>query len=470
MKAEENRSVWSMYRDDFKGIYVLTLLVLIAGLILDLEKKDLYHNAFFLDIFSLVVWIISLILILFKKCKASYCFGFSTYALVGNILGTFFLYNSDSNILLNFYRDTVFIAFILTLAAYFVNKYHAFIIAALYVLFILLFSFLFNTILIKSSVTIIFAMISYSFIIYYFVRRQENTLKDLNFSNYQMYQQNEELIQQQEEITSQRDILTLQSALLENRNAEILEGISFAKSIQDSVLAKEQDLQKHFKQHLIISKPKSVISGDFFWVKKWHNKIYLAVIDCTGHGVPGALVSMVANMYLGRAFIEIDKPNPSQILNYISNAITGEIRMVDSFNARIGMDIALVCIDYKEMILEYSGAFNPLYIIRRDNLIHHEATRIIIGSAASEENPGCFRNQSIDIAKGDRIYLFSDGIVDQFGGNHDKKLGYKRLKNVLLDSNHKCMDTQKNLFWKKWLDWKADRMQIDDVFLIGVEI
>lgn len=457
--GKNNNRIWASY----------TILALIIGLSLDLINKDLYQNSVMVDILTIVLSVISLILIVSKKAPLSFCFSIAAYALVLDILIPFFLLDSEAARMLHFNRDTVFVAFALTLTAYFVNKYHAFIMSGIYVISLTIFYLFTSSVLLDNSVTIMFAMIAYSFIIFYFVRMQERTLNELNETNNRVIQQNEELLQQQEEITSQRDILARQKKLIESRNSEILEGMRFAKSIQESVLSKESDLEKYFNQYFIISKPKAVISGDFFWIKEWMGCVYLSLVDCTGHGVPGAMVSMLANMYLGRAFIELDKPDPAHILNYISNAITTELRLVDSFHARVGMDIACLKIDFEKMKMDYAAAFTPLYMIRRDNLIQYEASRIMMGNVPSLEQAK-FKNEMIDIVKGDRFYLFSDGITDQFGGDVEKKFGFQRLRHSLIDTNHHSMETQKKLFWKKWQDWKAGYFQVDDVLMLGFEI
>lgn len=436
-------------------------------MLLEFLNGDLYEPTYLLDFITLALWVISLILLMTKVCHPQICFGIAAYVLCFNILATFVINPEEPNLLIHFYRNTVFYAFILTLTAYFVNKYHSFIMAGIYFIFLVVFSVYFHIQLLENSLTIMFSIAAYSFIIFYFVRMQERTLKELNSTNNRITFQNEELIQQQEEIIAQRDVLEKQKDLIECRNKEIWEGIRFAKSIQESVLSKESDIAKYFGKYFILSKPKDLISGDFYWVKEWKGYLYLSLVDCTGHGVPGALVSMLANMYLGRAFIELENPDPAKILTYISNAIEKELRLVDSMHARVGMDIACVRIDFRAMKMEYAAAFSPLYMIRRDNLTEFEATRLVMGVSSEEKS---YRNLTLEIKKGDRFYLSSDGITDQFGGARDQKFGYKRFRNALLDTNHTDMEMQKELFRKKWLHWKSDQIQIDDALLIGFEI
>jgi len=461
------------FRSGYKNIFLLTVLVMIVGLIIDLYSTPTTRKALTIDIITILLWGISIIIFYAKSSRYKLSFAIALYALFLNILLTFSVSYEEEKILTVFFRNTVFISFIVTLSAYLINKYHAFIFTAIYIIFLYGFLLKFNDpVLISNTNTLVFAMLSYSGIIFYFVGIQEKTFKALEKINKQVNIQNEELVHQSEEITAQRDILESQKVLIENHNTEIISGIRFAKSIQESVLPNETHLSKYFKQYFIINKPKALISGDFFWMKEWKGKLYIAVVDCTGHGVPGSLVSMLANMYLGRSFIEIENPNPAKIINYISNAIAREVSVIETFHSRIGMDMALVAIDFQNMVLEYSGAFSPLYIIRRDNLIQLEATKSMIGASLNDvrELTTEFSNQSITILKKDKLYLFTDGAVDQFGGDLQKKFGYKRFRNALIDTNHNSLFIQKDLFMKKWRDWKRDQLQVDDMLLIGVEI
>jgi arsenate reductase-like glutaredoxin family protein len=344
---EIRQTSWASVKKNFRGIYILTIVILILGMLLDFINGDLYEPTYLLDFITLAIWVISLILLLTKICHPQVCFGIAAYVLCFNILTTCLINPDEPNLLVHFYRNTVFYAFMLTLTSYFVNKYHSFIMAGIYFIFLVFFSVYFNVKLLENSLTLMFSVSAYSFIIYYFVRTQERTLKELNSTNERISSQNEELMQQQEEIIAQRDILEKQKDLIESRNEEIWEGIRFAKSIQESVLSKESDIAKYFSKYFVLSKPKDLISGDFYWVKEWKGYLYLSLVDCTGHGVPGALVSMLANMYLGRAFIELENPDPAKILTYISNAIEKELRLVDSMHARVGMDIACVRIDFR---------------------------------------------------------------------------------------------------------------------------
>jgi serine phosphatase RsbU (regulator of sigma subunit) len=469
MAEEAKRTNWEDVREEFRLVYILTIFFLLLGITIDLLKKDTRNNSLSVDLPTIGIWITVLLLMLFRLCRLTLCFAIAAYTLVINIFLTFIINSHGADVILHFYRDSILISCILTFTAYFVNKNHAFIIAGIYILFILLIRLFYDTLGFENSYTLMFCMGAYSVLIFFFVKKQESTLEDLNQTNHKVYQQNEELMQQQEEITTQRDALAKQKKLIENRNAAILDSIHLAKSIQESVLSREEYIRKFFRQFFVINRPKAVISGDFFWVKELKDKIFIAVVDCTGHGVPGALVSMLVNMYLGRAFIEVDNPNPASILNYINESITKEMNLDEQFHSRIGMDIALISVSMDFSSLEYSGAFIPLYLIRRDNLIECEAPKVMIGSIFGKEKFD-FKSQTLELRKGDRMYLFSDGAVDQFGGRLDKKLGYKKFRNALVDTNHGSMETQKSLLYNKWLKWKGDNPQVDDLLIIGLEI
>lgn len=462
------------FKSGYRNVFVLAVLTMIIGVLIDYQSTPVLTKALLIDMISAFFWILSIILFFIKRKFYKLYFGIATYTLVLNILTTFLISYREKELLLYFFRDTVFLVFIITLSAYLIRKYHALIITFLYILFLLLFYFKFgNSILGRNAHVIVFSIIAYAIIVYYFVGVQEKTLKALKESNRQIQSQNEELINQKEEILAQHDILEKQKTLLENRNAEIIAGIRFAKNIQEAVLPNEAHLKKYFTRYFILSRPKALISGDFFWLKKYKGKLYLAVVDCTGHGIPGAFVSMLANMYLNRAFAELETPNPAGIINFISREISREINNAHSIHAGIGMDIALVALDFAEMKLEYAGAFNPLYLIRNKELIELEATKVIIGSFLNNEAEAGieFSNQTIPIFDNDRIYLFTDGAVDQFGGPLGKKLGYRRFRDIL--SSTSCsenVDEQKTTLWDAWLNWKQDQAQVDDVMIIGIQI
>lgn len=462
------------FQSGYRNVFVITVLAMIVGVLIDYQSSPVITKALLVDIITVFFWILSIVLFFINGKLYKLCFGIATYALVLNILISFLISSKEKELLLYFFRDTIFLVFIITLSAYLIRKHHALIITFLYILFLLLFYFKFgNSILGRNSHVIVFSIIAYAVIVFYFVGVQEKTLKALKESNRQIHSQNEELISQKEEILAQHDILEKHKTLLENRNAEIISGIRFAKNIQEAILPTESHLKKYFTQYFVLSRPKALISGDFFWLKKYKGKLYLAVVDCTGHGVPGAFVSMLANMHLNRAFVEIDTPNPAGIINFISHEISREINNAHSIHAAIGMDIALVALDFAEMKLEYAGAFNPLYLIRNNELMELEATKVIIGSFLKNEveTEMEFSNQTIPIFEKDRIYLFTDGAVDQFGGAFGKKLGYRRFRDILKTTGSvDNLKDQKTALWDAWLTWKQDQMQVDDVMIIGIQV
>jgi serine phosphatase RsbU (regulator of sigma subunit) len=313
------------------------------------------------------------------------------------------------------------------------------------------------------------AIVAYALTLNYFVTIQEKTLLDLYETNRSMNDMNQRLIQQKEEIFSQRDVLERQKDLIEARNFEIISAIRFAKNIQQSILPSEKMLNQFFSDYFILNKPKAVISGDFFWMKEHHGKVFVAVVDCTGHGVPGALVSMVVHTFLGRAFNEIRQPNPSTVLNYVNKYLIQEFKTNEGIKLQIGMDIAMVSFDFSNHTMEYSGAFNPILVNKQSLFTQLEASKFIMGISL-EDNQTRFENQVLNFEKGDRIYLFTDGIVDQFGGEFHKKYGYQQFRGTMQSIGSYEMSKQLEMIELSWKKWKGQTAQTDDILLLGLEV
>jgi ligand-binding sensor domain-containing protein/serine phosphatase RsbU (regulator of sigma subunit) len=264
---------------------------------------------------------------------------------------------------------------------------------------------------------------------------------------------------------------------LEHKNKDITDSINYAKRIQDSLLPPQEMMDKLFrKNYFILYKPKDIVSGDFYWSAALNlNNSELAmasVFDCTGHGVPGAFLSIVANDFLKQSLFENDINATSDILNYLNDHICSNLNQSSMPTVRDGMDIALVAIDYKRMKLYYSGANNPAYIYRQSSnvseLIIMKPTRQAIGMTG-EEKMG-YAQQEMELKPGDTIYLFSDGYVDQFGGGKGKKLGYERFKNILSEAFLLPVDQQKNFLDRQITSWQGNTEQTDDVCIMGIRI
>lgn len=264
------------------------------------------------------------------------------------------------------------------------------------------------------------------------------------------------------EISSQKDEL-------EAKNKNIIDSIRYAQRIQEAVLPSTKEFYRYFKESFVLWKPRDIVSGDFYWLAPKHDKIYLAAADCTGHGVPGAFMSIMGIAFLNQILGSSRVKNAAEILNqlrhYVITAINKE--QGETVN-KDGMDIALCIYDFQKMQIEYAGAYNPLYIVRDGELLEIKADRMPIGVHGKDSI--AFKNKVVDIKKGDKIYIFSDGFVDQFGGAKEKKFMSKRFKRLLLEIEDKSMEQQKEILWQRTLEWRGDIEQIDDIIIIGILI
>ena len=274
-----------------------------------------------------------------------------------------------------------------------------------------------------------------------------------------------------------------QSKELERKNKDIIDSITYAKRIQDAILPSNEAFTKALNQTFILFNPKDIVSGDFYWLAAKEEKSLFAAVDCTGHGVPGAFMSIVGHNLLDKIVGEYGITQPAKILDELNKGVAATLKNeAGSEGIRDGMDIALCCFDKKNKTLEYAGAYNPLYIASKKDLVNEniritaesvdglklfevKANRFPIGNYSEETKE--FTNHVIQLYDGDTVYLFSDGYADQFGGENGKKFRYKRFKELLLSINDLPMEEQKKLLEKDFVDWMGNHEQIDDVIIIG---
>ncbi|MCB9364264.1 MAG: tetratricopeptide repeat protein [Flavobacteriales bacterium] len=288
----------------------------------------------------------------------------------------------------------------------------------------------------------------------------------------------------------QKVIIEEQKLIVEEKNTEILDSIKYAKRIQSAILPPDKLVKEYLPESFILYKPKDIVAGDFYWMESSSSVsskggetpfplgragdgiVLFAAADCTGHGVPGAMVSVVCNNGLNRAVREYGLTDPGLILNKTREIVIEEFEKSDD-DVKDGMDIALCSLStvsssngvYRE--LSYAGANNPLWIIRNGEILETKADKQPIGKH-TENIP--FTTHSFELQKGDTIYIFSDGYVDQFGGEKGKKLKTKAFKELLLNIQNKDMESQKTILNNVFEDWKGNLSQIDDVCIIGVRI
>lgn len=265
--------------------------------------------------------------------------------------------------------------------------------------------------------------------------------------------------------------LNEQKEIIEENNKSITDSIKYAKRIQEAVLPDNELLKAVFSDHFVHFRPKDIVSGDFYWFARRDksNTSFIAAVDCTGHGVPGAFMSMIGNTILNEIVHDETLKNPADILFELRTSIIESLQQSGQVDNKEGMDIALCMIEHEQGKLQFAGAYNPLYIIRNNELITAKADRMPIGNF-HDRNEKPFTNHVFDIEKGDHFYIFSDGYIDQFGGPDEKKFSSKKFKNLLLEAQEKPLNEQSQLLETTMKDWKGELEQIDDILVIGFEI
>lgn len=268
--------------------------------------------------------------------------------------------------------------------------------------------------------------------------------------------------------------IVLKEKIKTAKSNELNDSIIYAKRIQEGMMLKEKHLFRLFSESFILFKPKDIVSGDFYWFTKMDNKIVVAVVDCTGHGIPGAFMSVLGINLLNQIIIEEKNTDVSFILqrldhklkkafDYSNDLIDEDKRPFD------GMDISICCIDYDTNFLTYAGALRPLYHISKNDFTSLEGSHYPIGGM-NLESIRKYESQSINFNKGDRLYLCSDGYADQFGGPNDKKFMTKKFKSTLLRTAKLSMQTQQLELERMFNEWKGNIEQTDDVLIVGVEL
>jgi len=288
-----------------------------------------------------------------------------------------------------------------------------------------------------------------------------STLSFFIFRSYKQKKQSAEIIlSQKEEVERQRD-------LVEEKSKEITDSIHYAKRIQQALLASDTFLKKHIADYFIFYKPKDIVSGDFYWANVIDGKFVMITADCTGHGVPGAFMSLLNISYLNEAIIEKRMDAPDKILDYVRSQIIQSLNPEGSENeGRDGMDATLCVYDFKGMWLRFSAANNPLWLYRNNEIKEFSADKMPVGMYHGEQKP--FTQQTIGLRKGDIVYTFTDGFADQFGGEKGKKFKYKNLQQLLLNNANKPMAEQKQIFENALRDWQGNMDQVDDILIVGI--
>ena len=281
--------------------------------------------------------------------------------------------------------------------------------------------------------------------------------------------QEDEIAKKDKWIQAQIENERFQRDIISKKNQEIMADIRYASRIQQAILPRIDFMNEHLKEYFILHQPKSHVGGDFYWVSCKGDKTIIAVGDCTGHGISGALMHMLGAVYLNEIVSSNNFIKASEIIDRLRDHIMKSLNQTgETGEAQDGLDIALCIIDHKNKKLEYAGANNPLYIIRNKELIEIRGDRMPVGIHVNFDKP--FTNHEIDIESMDQLYLFSDGYADQFGGPKGKKFRYKQFKDLLVSNSHHPMNIQKEILNNVHDNWRGSLDQIDDILVFGLKI
>jgi serine phosphatase RsbU (regulator of sigma subunit) len=262
------------------------------------------------------------------------------------------------------------------------------------------------------------------------------------------------------------EVFEIQKIELELKDKDITDSLIYAQRIQEALLPSEAYFRKHFTDSFILFKPKNIVSGDCYWIGEKGEKIFVVAADCTGHGVPGALMSMIGLKLIEKTINEDNIELPSSILAVMNRELEKTFSREKNIGTiiRDGMDIGLCVIDRKRKMVEYAGAFLPLYLIRDGSLVEIAADKIIIGMNP-EGQP--YKDHEIDLFDDDIFYIFSDGYVDQFGGSENKKFMYRRFRYLLMTIHNFPVNDQKAILEENIKTWMGANEQVDDMMVIG---
>jgi len=274
---------------------------------------------------------------------------------------------------------------------------------------------------------------------------------------------NQVLIEKQktaQKISKQKEELSL-------KNKNITDSLNYAQRIIKAMMPSQKLLQKLLPNSFILFRPKEIVSGDFYWIGEKNHKIFVAAVDCTGHGIPGAFMSIIGFDLLRNITKVQGIEDPAEILNLLNLGVADTFGEDEDNAVKDGMDIAFCVIDKSTQTLEFAGAFNPLYLIRDNRILEIKADRFSVGKASSIEEQR-FTSHVIPLQPKDVIYIFSDGYVDQFGGTEAKKFKFRRFRHVLLNIHKLPVEEQKAMLNKSFDEWRGNLEQVDDVLIIGI--
>ena len=277
-------------------------------------------------------------------------------------------------------------------------------------------------------------------------------------------------------VTERTEEVVRQKSEIENKNQEleilykqVTDSIHYAKRIQEAILPPNNIIDQILPNSFVLFKPKDIVSGDFYWIEKKHNLTYFAAVDCTGHGVPGAFMSLVGHNILKDIISNTDIVKPSEILDKLREGVINTLHASSKgVQSKDGMDITLCCINFETLELQYAAAYNPLCIVRDGEMVIHEANKFPIGAFIGEKQN--FSNNIIQLKKNDQLYIYSDGYADQFGGPKGKKFMVGNFRKLLTQVSSMPIKEQQDKLVSTNAAWQGDLEQVDDVLIIGLKV
>ncbi len=300
--------------------------------------------------------------------------------------------------------------------------------------------------------------------------RERNLIREKKILEDKVQERTAEVVKQKEELEEQKHVI-------EEKNKDITDSINYAEKIQRAILPDPEKIKKALPESFILFEPRDIVSGDFFWYNEVEQKgkpmYLLAAADCTGHGVPGAFMSMINTSLLNEAVNEKKIHQPNEILNETRKGIITALKQKGaSGEQKDGMDVGLISLEMSggSCRLQFAGANNSMYIIRKSETPVLEEIDPDPMPVAISDRTGDFTNNIIELKKGDTLYIFTDGYADQFGGPKGKKFKYSQFKQLLLSIQEKSMQEQHDILHKTMEEWKGNLEQIDDILVIGVRI
>ncbi len=330
----------------------------------------------------------------------------------------------------------------------------------------------------KTTLFIVLAVAFGILVVYLFVLFRIRKLKrDKEILEQEVVKRTAEINLQKKEIENQRDEIEVQHKQvleqhnkIEIQNKDITSSIHYASRIQNAVLPPLDSFKNIVNDYFLFFRPRDIVSGDFYYLNTKYNKTIIAAADCTGHGVPGAFMSILGVSLLNQIVGQLKEDfNAATILTELRCHVKTSLRQTGKHGeAKDGMDISLCIIDEKTEVVQFAGAFNPLFIVRNKEQIIYKGDKMPIGVYLVEEDS--FTNHEVPVQKGDMLYIYSDGFQDQFGGEKKRKFLPKRMRQLLLDNSHLELKKQEEELDKAFLDWKGDEHQVDDILVIGIRI